>query len=88
MLDLRSLLEGMPSALQYVIVLGLVMVLLYAALWLTRRIGSHFSDSEKVNFDDPEKYADEVPDLFATTEFRKKKPEGGEGAAQEHEEKP
>ena len=73
MLDLRSLLEGVPSILQYVIVLALVMALLYAALWLTRKIGALFSNSEKITYDDPEKYADSVPDLFATTEFRRGK---------------
>lgn len=72
MLNLRSLIGDLPSVLQYVIVLALVMALLYVALWLTRRIGSHFN-SEKVTYDDPEKYAESVPDLFATTEFRKGK---------------
>lgn len=83
MLNLRSLIGGLPSVLQYVIVLALVMVLLYVALWLTRRIGSHFN-SEKVTYDDPEKYADSVPDLFATTEFRRGKAKGaGKGEAPE-----
>ncbi len=76
MLDLRSLLGDLPSVAQYVIVLALVMALLYVALWLTRKIGSRFN-SEKITFDDPEKYADSVPDLFATTEFRHKKPQKG-----------
>ena len=76
MLDLRSLIGELPSALQYVIVLALVMALLYVALWLTRKIGAHFN-AEKVTYDDPEKYADSVPDLFATTQFRKQKPDGG-----------
>lgn len=77
MLNLRSLIGGLPSVAQYVIVLALVMVLLYVALWLTRRIGSHFN-SEKVTYDDPEKYADSVPDLFATTEFRRGKAKGAD----------
>ena len=86
MLNLRSLIGGLPSVLQYVIVLALVMVLLYVALWLTRRIGSHFN-SEKVTYDDPEKYADSVPDLFATTEFRRGKAKGaGKGKEETPEE--
>ena len=85
MLNLRSLIGGLPSVLQYVIVLALVMVLLYVALWLTRKIGSRF-DSEKITFDDPEKYADSVPDLFATTEFRRGKAKGaGKGEAPEED---
>ena len=71
MLDLRSLLGDFPAAIQYVIVLGIVMVLLYLCLALTRLIGSR-SNSRMRTFDNPEEYADSVPDLFATTTFRRK----------------
>ena len=74
MLNLRALIGSFPAVVQYVIVLGLVMVLLYVCLTLTRVLGSRFdSGSKKYTFDNPEEYADSVPDLFATTEFRSKK---------------
>ena len=78
MLNLRALIGDFPAAIQYVIVLAIVMVILYVCLTLTRWIGSR-SDSKKRTFDNPEEYADSVPDLFATTQFRRKnKPSDGE----------
>ena len=75
MLNLRALIGDFPAAIQYVIVFGLVMVILYVSLTITRIIGSR-TNSRQRTFDNPEEYADSVPDLFATTEFRKKgKPE-------------
>ena len=71
MLNLRALIGDFPAAIQYVIVFGLVMVILYVCLTVTRLIGSR-TDSKQRTFDNPEEYADSVPDLFATTEFRKK----------------
>ena len=72
MLNLRAWIGEFPAAMQYVIVLGIVMVVLYVSLTLTRWIGSR-TNSQKRTFDNPEEYADSVPDLFATTEFRKNK---------------
>ena len=73
MLNLRAWIGDFPAVIQYVIVLGIVMVLLYVCLTLTRVLGSRFESSKKRTFDNPEEYADSVPDLFATTEFRSKK---------------
>ena len=71
MLNLRAMIGDFPAAIQYVIVFGVVMVILYVSLTLTRWLGSR-TNSKKRTFDNPEEYADSVPDLFATTEFRKK----------------
>lgn len=71
MLNLRAWIGGFPAAIQYVIVFGIVMIVLYVSLTLTRWIGSR-SNSRQRTFDNPEEYADSVPDLFATTQFRKK----------------
>ena len=71
MLNLRAWIGEFPAAIQYVIVLFIVMVVLYVSLTLTRWIGSR-TNSKKRTFDNPEEYADSVPDLFATTQFRRK----------------
>ena len=71
MLNLRALIGDFPAAIQYVIVFGLVMVILYVSLAVTRAIGSR-SNSKMRTFDNPEEYDDSVPYLFATTQFRKK----------------
>ena len=71
MLNLRALIGDLPAAIQYVVVLGIVMVVLYVSLAITRAIGAR-SNSKVRTFDDPEEYADSVPDLFATTQFRRK----------------
>ena len=71
MLNLRAWIGDFPAAIQYVIVLFIVMIVLYVSLALTRWLGSR-SNSKKRTFDNPEEYADSVPDLFATTEFRRK----------------
>ena len=73
MLNLRAWIGDFPAAIQYVIVFGIVMVLLYVCLTLTRILGSRSDSSKKITFDNPEEYAESVPDLFATTEFRSKK---------------
>ena len=72
MLNLRAWIGGFPAAIQYVIVFGIVMIVLYVSLTLTRWIGSR-TNSKQRTFDNPEEYADSVPDLFATTQFRKKR---------------
>ena len=73
MLNLRAWIGDFPAAIQYVIVFGIVMVLLYVCLTLTRWLGSRRDGGKMRTFDNPEEYADYVPDLFATTEFRSKK---------------
>ena len=71
MLNLRAMIGDLPAAIQYVVVLGIVMVVLYVSLAITRAIGAR-SNSKVRTFDNPEEYADSVPDLFATTQFRRK----------------
>ena len=70
-MDFRSLLGGLPEVMQYVVVLGVVMVLLYICLTLTRLLGQKYG--EKQTYDNPEEYEKNVPDLFAST-FLKRKP--------------
>ena len=70
-MDLRSLLGGLPEVMQYVVVLGIVMVILYICLTLTRVFGQKFG--EKKYYNNPEEYEKTVPDLFAST-FLKRKP--------------
>ena len=71
MLDLRSLLGGLPEVMQYVVVLGVVMLILYVCLTITRVLGQKYG--EKQTYDNPEEYEKTVPDLFAST-FLKRKP--------------
>ena len=70
-MNLRSMLGGLPEVMQYVVVLGLVMAILYVCLTLTRIFGQKFG--EKQTYDNPEEYEKNVPDLFAST-FLKRKP--------------
>ncbi len=68
---LKSLLGGLPPLIQYMVVLAIAMVVLYLCLILTRKIGQRRGGST-VNYDDPEKNDQAVPDLFASTMFRRK----------------
>ena len=77
-MDLRALLKDVPEVFQYILVLGIVMLLLYLCLTLTRLLGQKFG--KKQYYDQPEEYAKNVPDLFATTGFRR--PKGEKNAAQ------
>ena len=70
-MDIRTLLQGLPPVLQYIAVIALVMVILYVCLTLTRLLGA--KHGEKVDYNDPEKADQMVPDLFASTAFRRKK---------------
>jgi len=70
-MDLRSLLLGLPDVIRYIAVLGIVMLILYVCLTLTRIFGQKFG--EKQTYDNPEEYEKQVPDLFAST-FLKRKP--------------
>ncbi len=70
-MNFRSLLSGLPETIQYIAVLGLVMLILYVGLVLTRIIGQNHG--QKQYYDNPEEYEKQVPDLFAST-FLKRKP--------------
>jgi len=69
-MDLRSLLGGLPAVAQYVVVLGIVMLILYVCLTLTRLFGH--GRGEQVKYDNPEEYEKTVPDLFASTFLKRK----------------
>lgn len=68
---LKELLGGLPPLIQYMVVLAIAMLILYLCLILTRKIGEH-RGSTAVTYDDPEKNDKSVPDLFASTMFRRK----------------
>ncbi len=70
-MKLKELLLSLPSTVQYIAIIGLVMLILYVALTLTRILGSKFG--EKVDYNDPEKADQIVPDLFGSTAFKRKK---------------
>lgn len=84
-MDLRSLLSGLPEVIQYVVVLGIVMFILYLCLTLTRIFGQ--SRGKKVTYDDPEAYEKTVPDIFAST-FMKRKLKKSERKNDESETEP
>lgn len=76
-MNLKSWLLGLPDVIQYVAVLGLVMLILYVCLTITRIFGQN--RGEKQYYNNPEEYDKQVPDLFASTFLRKKvKPSSGE----------
>ena len=70
MLDFRSLLGDLPEVIQYIAVLGLVMLILYVCLTLTRILGQ--GRGKKISYDNPEEYEKTVPDLFASTFLKRK----------------
>lgn len=70
-MNFRSILSNLPETVQYIAVLGLVMLILYVCLVLTRIIGQNHG--KKQYYDNPEEYEKQVPDLFAST-FLKRKP--------------
>ena len=80
-MKIKELLLGLPSTVQYIAVIGLVMLILYVALTLTRVLGSKFG--QKVDYNDPEKADQIVPDLFASTAFKRKKKNTEENATDE-----
>lgn len=69
-MNFRSLLGGLPEVIQYVVVLGIVMLILYICLTLTRLLGQ--GRGKQVNYDNPEEYEKTVPDLFASTFMKRK----------------
>ena len=64
-MNLRSLLGGLPEVIQYIAVLGIVMLILYVCLIAARVLGERFG--EKQHYDNPEEYEKTIPDLFAST---------------------
>jgi len=84
-MKLKELLLGLPSTVQYIAIIGLVMLILYVALTLTRILGSKFG--QKVDYNDPEKADQIVPDLFASTAFKRKK-KNTEAPAESEEKNP
>ena len=71
-MDIKSLLQGLPPIIQYVAVIGLVMLILYVCLVLTRLFGQNRGNKEY--YDDPEAYEKTVPDLFGS-DTQKRKPQ-------------
>jgi len=69
-MDLKAWLGGLPETLQYIAVIGIVLVILYVCLTLTRLFGAN--RGEKVTYDNPEEFEKTVPDLFASTAFKRK----------------
>ena len=70
-MNLKALLSDLPPTIQYIAVIGLVMLILYVCLTLTRMIGA--KHGEKVDYNDSEEADKMVPDLFASTAFKRKK---------------
>ena len=70
-MDLKALLSDLPPTIQYIAVIGLVMLILYVCLTLTRLFGA--KRGEKYDYNDSEKADELVPDLFASTAFKRKK---------------
>lgn len=69
-MDIKSLLQGLPPTIQYIAVIGLVMLILYVCLVFTRLFGQN--RGKKEYYDDPEAYEKTVPDLFASDALKRK----------------
>lgn len=67
---IKELLTSMPEAVQYLAVLGIVMLILYVCLTFTRLFGQ--GRGQQVKYDNPEEYEKSVPDLFASTFLKRK----------------
>lgn len=63
MFNVRVLLKGYPEIIQFVVVLGIVLVLVYLCLILTRWIGKK-SGGPQVHYDDPVTYEKNMPKPF------------------------
>lgn len=68
---LFDLVKDLPAILQYMVVIAIVLIILYVCLFITRLIGK--GRGEQITYDNPEEYEKQVPDLFASTAFRRKK---------------
>ncbi len=71
---LFDLVKNLPAVLQYMVVIAIVLIILYVCLLITRAIGK--GRGEQVTYDNPEEYEKQVPDLFASTAFKRKKKAG------------
>lgn len=70
--NLKAFLGNFPELIQYVIIIGLVLLIIYASLFFTRVLGKRLDNGERVYYDDPEAYDKEIPDLFAATPSKRK----------------
>lgn len=64
-------LANLPEAVQYIFIIGLVLVILYVCLLLTKWLGKN--KGEKIAYDNNEENDKNVPDIFASTMFRRGK---------------
>ena len=85
MLDIKALLGDLPAAIQYVAIIGLIMLILYVCLMLTRLLGQ--GRGTQTHYDDPEAYEKTVPDLFASTFLKRKAKESFPDKSDKNEEK-
>ena len=69
-MNLKALLNTLPETVRYIAVLGIVMLILYVCLTLTRILGQNIG--KKVTYDNPEEYEKTIPDLFASTAFKRR----------------
>ena len=69
---MKEWLNQFPEGIRYILVIALVFVILYLCLAITRAIGKKYGKKE-VTYDDPVKYEEELPNLFAGTWQNKKK---------------
>lgn len=67
----KELLAKFPPAIQYVAVIGLIMLLLYICLIVTRLLGQNHG--EKITYDDPVAYDKTIPDPANVSLFKSKK---------------
>ncbi len=86
MINIKALLGDLPAAIQYVVIIGLILVILYVCLLLTRLIGKGRGAEQR--YDDPEAYEKSVPDLFASTFLKRKAKESFPDADKTTEDKP
>ena len=67
---LKKYIGSLPDVVQYIVVIALVLAILYLCLIATRALGRN--KGEFVRYDDNEENDKNVPDLFASTKFRRK----------------
>ena len=82
-MNLKELLGGLPEIIQYIAVLGIVMLILYVCLTLTRLFGQ--GRGNQVTYDNPEEYEKSVPDLFASTFMKRKVKKSKENAEEKQD---
>ncbi len=96
MFDIKALFSGYPEIIQYVLVIGIVLILIYISLLITRVIGNKYGSS-KVYYDDPIAYDKTIPALFGNKLLHRKpkaktnessaKPEAADAAPAENSDK-